>query len=297
MTYTLEANENQIAKIHAYYAFFSIPSKNQYARYMFKLPKVTITVYNSNKVVFQGEASIIEYEKWQESKAVKLVTEKVFSKSTSSIGSDEVGTGDYFGPIIVVSAYIDEPIKQKLANFSITDSKKLTDKYILEIGEILKRQVPHKLLICDNKKFNSLHQKGYNMNKIKALMHNRALYDLAAKKTAKKIIVDQFTSVNSYFRYLKDQEEIVKDITFETKAESKYFAVAAASIIARYSFLKYFEDMKKATGYNLLKGASSKVDEVAAKIIEEKGLVYLYNISKISFKNTKKALAIYEQKK
>ena len=61
------------------------------------------------------------------------------------------------------------------------------------------------------------------MNKIKAILHNRVLYELSNKGFSyHKIIVDQFTTPRSYFSYLK-QENIndkVTKITFLTKGES-----------------------------------------------------------------------------
>ena len=76
------------------------------------------------------------------------------------------------------------------------------------------------------------------------------------------------------------------------KAENKYISVAVSSIIARYYFLKHINDLSNKYGYELLKGSSNKVDSLIKKIVNEKGIDYLYNFSKINFKNTKKGLDI-----
>src|SRR6478672_5001935 len=76
----------------------------------------TITAYRSGKVMFQGASNEAEAKKWGEPPASKpkgspkgktsgnpLPTN---ISSLSVIGSDEVGKGDYFGPMTVVAAYV-----------------------------------------------------------------------------------------------------------------------------------------------------------------------------------------------
>ena len=50
------------------------------------------------------------------------------------------------------------------------------------------------------------------------------------------------------------------------------------------------DQLREAVGYNLPLGAGSKVDEMAKKILEEKGLEFLQNITKSNFKNYDKIL-------
>ena len=50
-----------------------------------------------------------------------------------SIGSDEVGTGDYFGPIVVTASYVNKSDITFLEELGVKDSKKLTDKKIIKI--------------------------------------------------------------------------------------------------------------------------------------------------------------------
>ena len=126
------------------------------------------------------------------------------------------------------------------------------------------------------------------MNKIKAILHNKVLYELSNKGFAyHKIIVDQFTSPRSYFSYLKQEgiTEKVTKITFLTKGESKHLSVAAASVISRYIFLKEMDKLSEKYGVNILKGASDKVDEIGKKIVSKYGKDELYKIAKINFKN------------
>ena len=52
---------------------------------------------------------------------------------STSIGSDEVGTGDYFGPIVVTACYVKKEDIPYLEELGIKDSKKMTDEKILEV--------------------------------------------------------------------------------------------------------------------------------------------------------------------
>ena len=173
------------------------------------------------------------------------------------------------------------------------DSKKMTDEKILRCAPIIMKKIPYVTFTLSNEKFNDLTGKGFNMNKIKAILHNRVLYELSNKDVSyNKIIVDQFTTPRSYFSYLK-QENItdkVTKITFLTKGESKHLSVAAASVISRYIFLQEMDKLSNKYGVTILKGASDKVDEVGKKIVSKFGKAELNKISKINFKNTEKIL-------
>ena len=132
------------------------------------------------------------------------------------------------------------------------------------------------------------------MNKIKAILHNKVLYELSKKQENNyhKIIVDQFTSPKSYFTYLKQENitEKVTKITFLTKGESKHLSVAAASVISRYIFLQEIDKISEKYKINIPKGASTEVDKVAKEILLKYGKTELNKITKENFKNTLKVL-------
>ena len=50
-----------------------------------------------------------------------------------TIGCDEVGTGDYFGPLVVCCAYVPEELISKLQAMGIKDSKALEDPEICHL--------------------------------------------------------------------------------------------------------------------------------------------------------------------
>ena len=109
------------------------------------------------------------------------------------------------------------------------------------------------------------------MNKIKAILHNRVLYQLVNEVRPKYdyIIVDEFAREARYYDYIKDQKVIQRDITFMTKAEDKNMAVACGSIISRYIFLKEFDKLCDSIHIPLPKGAGKDVDSIGEEVVEK----------------------------
>ena len=122
----------------------------QYAKWQAKDGDTVITLYESGKVVFQGRDANLASDFWIETEKInsgnvnvknssnknkEKTTTKVIPKIyySSSIGSDEVGTGDFFGPIVVTAAYVSKDKIEELEELGVKDSKKLTDTDILAI--------------------------------------------------------------------------------------------------------------------------------------------------------------------
>ena len=75
-----------------------------------------------------------------------------------------------------------------------------------------------------------------------------------------------------------------------TKAEDKNLAVASASIISRYIFLKEFDKLSDSIHIPLPKGAGHDVDKIGEEIVEKYGEEKLQEIAKVNFKNTDRIL-------
>ncbi len=253
----------------------------------------TITLYESLKVMFQGKTADIDADMWKEIEGISKIDKKEIREqekkyyNCSSIGSDEVGTGDYFGPIVVTACYVSVNDISYLEELKIKDSKKTADEFILAVAPKIIKKIKYKSVILSNKEYNEKHSQEYNINKIKAIMHNNVLFQMV-KENVKfdYIIVDEFAKEDRYYGYLKGNPLIQKGITFLTKAEDKNLAVAAASIISRYIFLKEFDKLSDSLSIPLVKGAGSAVDDIALEVVEKYGLDKLKDIAKINFKNT-----------
>ncbi len=263
----------------------------------------TVTAYKSGKVLFQGARGEEEASRWGTKVAPKV--KKIDKKTTtlpedfaswSVIGSDEVGTGDFFGPITVVSAYVKREHLELVKELGVQDSKNLTDETIKRIAKDLIQTIPYSLLILHNPKYNELQESGMTQGKIKALLHNKAILNLMDKISPEQpegILIDQFVEKNTYYKHIASQKKIQRDrVYFSTKGEGMHLSVAAASIIARYAFLKEMDKLSEKAGVTIPKGAGSAVDIAAAKIIKRRGVDSLKNMTKWHFANSDKAIKI-----
>lgn len=298
-------SSDQISNVKRYYSTHLIEKLPPGSLFAAQLQACTITAYKSGKVLFQGEQAASEASRWgtaAPSESLPSIKQHRFSPpphigSMSIIGSDEVGTGDFFGPITVVAVYADREHLTLLKEIGVKDSKHLKDPQILEIGEQLKELVPYSLLVCANPKYNALQAQGMSQGKMKALLHNQAIKHVIKKIApvqTEGILIDQFAQPDVFFNYLKGQEVFTsKSVYLSTKAEGIHLGVAAASILARYAFVKHFDILSERAGFKIPKGAGQAVDQAAARLIHEKGIEALNSFTKIHFANTEKAKVIY----
>lgn len=309
MTITLKVSDNTKEEMIEFFEDFKRPKTPAYAVFQADDADTVVTLYESGKAVFQGISADISAQMWIErerhlnplkkvettnsEKTEKKEKEKIIIDpkiyNSNSIGSDEVGTGDYFGPIVVTSAYVKKEDISFLEELGVKDSKKLTDEKILEIVPKVIKRIKYNSLVFSNKEYNQKYSADINMNKIKAILHNKVLTNLThEEKNYDFVVVDEFAKPYVYFNYLKDIPNVYRNITFMTKAEDKCLSVACASIISRYIFIKEFSKLSEHLGILLPKGASTSVDDVGVKIVKKFGIEKLEEVAKLSFKNTDK---------
>ena len=309
MTITLKVSENTKREMIEFFEDFKREKTPPYAHFQADDADTVVTLYESGKAVFQGVSADISARMWAErerhlnptkklemtnsedkkkdkDKKEIIVDPKIYN--SNSIGSDEVGTGDYFGPIVVTSAYVSKENIHYLEELGVKDSKKMDDNKILEIVPQIIKKIPYSSMILTNKEYNEKYNEDINMNKIKAIMHNKVLCDLKEKEKADYIVVDEFAKPAIYFRYLEKSSKVCRNITFMTKAESKCLSVACASLISRYIFIKEFDKLSESVDTFLPKGASDKVDLIGVEIVKKYGIDKLKEIAKLNFKNTEK---------
>ncbi len=311
MTIAFKVSDNIKPKMVKFYEDKKREKTPPYALFQADSEDTVVTLYESGKVVFQGisadvDASIwIGMEKNLNNRSIDMKTGKdkkeIDKKESfkedknfdmySTIGSDEVGTGDYFGPVVVCATFVDKSMVSYLHELKVNDSKKITDERIKELAPLLIEKIPYSAFILTNKEYNTLNHNDMNLNKIKAILHNKVLVNLVEKNLPyDKIVVDQFAYPKTYFNYIKDMKKQVTNITFTPKAESKCLSVACASIISRYIFLREMYKMGQELGKEIPKGADIKVDEFAKEVAKEKGIDFLSNYVKLNFKNTNKII-------
>lgn len=295
MNVVIRVNEEVKQKMIEYYKDKKRDKEIPYVVFQAEDNDTVITMYTSGKVMFQGVSADVDAAMWQEMGASKeekkTKTEANPYYNATTVGSDEVGTGDYFGPIVVCASYVTKDDIPFLESLGVKDSKKLTDQAMLKIAPQIAKKIKYKCLILKNDEYNDKYSKDINMNKIKAIMHNKVLYQMMQEvKNVDYIIVDEFAKEARYYDYIKDAVEIQRGITFMPKAEDKNLAVAASSILARYVFLKEFDQLSDELHIPLPKGAGKEVDKIGEEIVEKYGEEKLKHVAKLNFLNTQRIL-------
>ena len=296
MNVVIKVNDEVKEKMIEYYKDKIRDKKIPYAVFQAQDEDTVITLYESGKCMFQGTSADVDAAIWgvalENTKEKKDEKEKNDLKyyNCSSVGSDEVGTGDYFGPIVVTATYVNKENVDFLLELGVKDSKKMSDSEIISVVPEIIKKIPYNTFILTNKQYNDIYNSDMNMNKMKAILHNKVLSGLTNKEKypCDYIVVDQFENPRSYYAHLKDASFKVYNITFLTKAEDQCLSVACASLISRYIFLNEIKKMSEELKLEIPKGAGDKVDEVAKVIVQKYGMDKLYNVAKMNFKNTEK---------
>ena len=217
-------------------------------------------------------------------------------------GSDESGKGDYFGPLVVCCAYTDEALSAEMQKLGVKDCKQMSDKAVLTAGAKLRALLGptgYAVVKLGPSAYNRLYAKMRNINRMLAWAHGTAIEELLEKRPGcDRVVVDQFAPTEATIkRALKTLGKKAK-VEQRHKAESD-IAVAAASVIARELFLRDIAKMgdevfgPPAEGRENVPAGSSdpRVRQLAERMVEKEGPVWLMNHCKAHFQTTDKVLA------
>jgi len=97
------------------------------------------------------------------------------------VGMDEVGKGDYFGPLVVCSVLITDKQADLLRGLGVRDSKTLGDTTIANLAVSIRRLLPPdqvKLVSLAPVRYNLLYEKMTNVNRVLGWAHAAALEDV-----------------------------------------------------------------------------------------------------------------------
>ena len=298
MNIVIKVNDEIKEKMIEYYKDKKRDKVIPYVVFQAQEEDTVITMYESGKVMFQGTSADVDAAMWgvalenteEKKEENKKKNEKYYY--CNAVGSDEVGTGDYFGPIVVTACYVSKEDIPFLEKLGVGDSKKIDDERIKKMAPEIAKSVKYRSVILNNKEYNEKYTKEINMNKIKAILHNKVLYQLITEEnlTYDYVIIDEFAREARYYEYLSEQKNIQKGITFITKAEDISPAVGCGSIISRYIFLKEFDKICDEIHMPLPKGAGKEVDTAGEEVVEKYGEEKLKEIAKTNFKNTERIL-------
>lgn len=204
------------------------------------------------------------------------------------IGSDECGKGDFFGPLVVGAVFINDDTKQKLKNIGVKDSKDLNQNQIsilsIKIEEIVGTNF--QVVQINPSKYNQLYEQFNNLNKLLDWAHSKAIDNLLKNTGCNTVITDKFSNNELKVSFLSSHNNV--EFIQSHKAE-RFTGVAAASIIARDAFNKWFKD-NNINGTELPKGSSLQIEPAAKNIIDKYGLPKMENFAKLHFKTYKKLI-------
>jgi ribonuclease HIII len=274
----------------------SVPQKQNFAYGVdvrTKKEKLSLLVYfgkKGNKTVLQGN---------KESEIYKTVSDLVFGEKLfveenndvnfeTYIGTDESGKGDYFGPLVIAGVFLNPSISGKLINLGVRDSKTISDWQIKSIARDIKEIVNagFDTVIISPEKYNDLHKKMGNVNRILGWAHARVLENILNTCESNEAISDKFGNEKLILDALQEKGKSLN--LYQTSKAERYTAVAAASIIARDVVIRWFETNSKKIGFEIPKGASEAVEEAAKKIVKKFGEEKLNSLVKTHFKTSKK---------
>lgn len=238
--------------------------------------------------VFSEDYTLKEYDEKGEKKHVPSSS---WEDTSTQIGSDEVGKGDFFGPLIVTASYLEKKDIPLLISYGVDDSKKMKDETILEIGASLKKKTRSYTVMVSPSKLSRLASSSFNMDHILSLLHNTAQKGLIEKYSLSNevlVYVDQFTPEEEYRRYVRN--DIIRNpMFFRTKGETYYPSVALSSVLSRYAFLLEWKKMEAKFHTEIPKGASATVDKVYGRLVNLYGQEAVDPYVKTFFANFKKA--------
>ena len=199
------------------------------------------------------------------------------------VAIDEAGRGPVIGPMVMCGVMMDDKEQFKLKLLGARDSKLLSPAKRKEVFELLKKEIEYKIIIVPPKEIdNTLFSENTNLNWLEA---DKSIEILNHFKPDRIILDCPSNNRDAYSSYIR--ERLVKkdaEIKAEFKADSKYFIVGAASIIAKVTRDKIIEDLKKK--HKVEFGSGYPSDEVTREFLKKNYDKYdFFRKSWASYKN------------
>lgn len=268
---TFENVEKSDLKRLLEFGFAISETKSKYEAARRKGP-CTLILFKSGKLLVQGNDENVRRttKLLKDLKIGKPVKKPSFVKESGVvIGSDEALKGDTFGGLVVAAVRADEKQREILRRLGVEDSKLLTDKNIRVVAEQIARHVHYSIKDLPPAEYNREVEE-HGMTGLLNKLHREAAEDLDSEKGAKHV-VDKFPGCRT------------GDI-IETKADSKYLEVAAASILARDTGLRQLAKLGVRLGMTVPRGSTHV--QGGLEMLKRRNLP-VSEFVKVKFKNVK----------
>lgn len=254
--------------------------------------RTPVVCYTTGTVLIQGAASPLKTHLqtwWNLQQPPKETTASPFK---AHIGADEAGKGDYFGPLVVAGIFVDEQRASQLRALAVRDSKTISDTAIFPLAEEIKRLCSPQhfhILAYQPAEYNRLYQEVQNLNRLLAKAHAQTIQVVQQKTGCQYALVDQFgpeVLVEQALQVLGCQ------MTLEQRMHAEEdVAVAAASILARATFLQHLERLSRDVQMMLPKGGSNPdIVAIGKVLVAQAGRDRLGSVAKVHFQTTQHIL-------
>lgn len=260
-------------------------SKPQYTLFSAKKKGLSCTLYQSGKLMVQGKniSEFLEfYLEPQILGSFGYTYAELEIDKTSRIGINEAGKGDFFGPLCIAGVYAEGEDIYRLKSLGVRDSKSISDQNILSLGKKIRKQYPHHVIKLNPFKYNELYNNFKNLNHLLAWGHAATIGTLVEKTGCKNVLIDQFAAKHVVETALK-KRNLKIDLTQRHRGEED-LVVAAASILARETFLEGLDELSREYGLKLPKGASSAVIRAGESFLRKHGKDAFVHVAKLHFK-------------
>ena len=204
------------------------------------------------------------------------------------IGTDESGKGDVFGPLVAAAVAVDMKLVAALEAAGVKDCKQLTDKKVQALAAEIRRLCAGRFreLILLPARYNSLYasmkSEGKNLNHLLAWAHARVIEDTLELTPCGFALTDKFADVRFVESKLMARGRAI--VLVQKPYAERNIAVAAASVLARDSFLAGLDGLSRRYGLDFPKGAGLLVEKTIRQFVGLHGKAALSEVGKLHFR-------------
>lgn len=248
-------------------------------------PGLSVTLFESGKCVVQGKEGAEFVEFFLEPEILGTFTlprQQALADFVPHIGVDESGKGDFFGPLVIAGVFAEEAAMGKLIDLGVKDSKTLSESAIQKMAQQIRKSIIHHVVIINPQKYNEIYEKFRNLNALLAWGHATVIENLVERSQCRHVTIDQFANEQVVIQALR-RKKIQLSLTQRHRGEEDP-VVAAASILARDTFVQRLKSLSDEAGILLPKGASAQVIAAAKRLEAAKLPLY----AKMHFKTLDK---------
>ena len=182
------------------------------------------------------------------------------------VAIDEAGRGPVIGPMVLCGVMMDEQDQFKLKILGVKDSKLLSPAQLIKVFDLLKNDIKYKAIVVSPEEIdNALFSENTNLNWLEA---DKSV-EIMNHFNAERAILDcPSNNKENYVGYIRERlKNKNMEIKAEFKADRKYLAVGAASIIAKVIRDKEIDKLKKK--YNVEFGSGYPSDEITRNFLRK----------------------------